>query len=553
MKFLSSLRITTRLAAGFAVVLLLGVAGTAAALWHAREAAEATRRMMDRPLAKERLVSDWNVMTYSAIARTQLIARSSDTQLSTVFADVIADSSKRATASVKQFEGLVDTDAERAMLDQTKSLRAVYQAGKEKVMNAKKAGDAEGGERLYREVFAPAAAAYQAKMNDLLQLQRSEIDASAHAIADANSRANGLMLLLSALLVATGGLLAWAISRSITKPLHDALGVANTVAAGDLTHHFDKDTTSDEIGDLMRSLKGMNDSLRTMVSQVQTGTAAIEQDAERIAAGNLDLSARTEQQAGSLEETASTMEELTSTVRQNADNAQQANQLAQAASEVAARGGDIVGQVVTTMGSIDASSRKIVDIIATIDGIAFQTNILALNAAVEAARAGEQGRGFAVVASEVRNLAQRSAGAAREIKELIGNSVDQVDQGTQLVRKAGETMADVVSSVHRVTDIIAEITSAGREQTAGIDQVNEAIVQIDQVTQQNAALVDDAAQAATALREQVAGLALAASAFKLETGSAAPAARHGNVLALPSRAGKSAAGRSGSGDRVRSA
>jgi methyl-accepting chemotaxis protein len=555
MKFLSSLRITTRLAAGFAVVLLLGVAGTASALWHAHEAAEATRRMMDRPLAKERLVSDWNLMTYSAIARTQLIARSSDNGLSSVFADVIADSSKRATASVKQFEALVDTDAERAMLEQTKALRAVYQAGKEKVMNAKKAGDAEGGERLYRDVFAPAAAAYQGKMADLLQLQVQEIDATAQPIAAANGRSNSLMLLLSALLVASGGLLAWAISRSITKPLHEALQVANTVAAGDLTHRFDQHGASDEIGDLMRSLKGMNDSLRTMVSQVQTGTTAIGLDADRIAAGNVDLSARTEQQAGSLEETASTMEELTSTVRQNADNAQQANQLAQTASEVAARGGDIVGQVVSTMGSIDASSRKIVDIIAVIDGIAFQTNILALNAAVEAARAGEQGRGFAVVASEVRNLAQRSAAAAREIKELIGNSVQQVDQGTQLVRKAGDTMADVVSSVHRVTEIIAEITSAGREQTAGIDQVNEAIVQIDQVTQQNAALVDDAAQAATALRGQVADLALAVAAFRLDADGASGTTpgRHAGALALTSRAGTAPAGRSGSAHRVRSA
>jgi methyl-accepting chemotaxis protein len=271
----------------------------------------------------------------------------------------------------------------------------------------------------------------------------------------------------------------------------------------------------------MRALQDMNDSLAKVVSEVQQGTHSIAGAAAEIATGNLDLSARTEQQAGSLEETASSMEELTSTVRQNAANAAQANQMAQAASSVAARGGDIVGKVVDTMGSIESSSRKIVDIIGVIDGIAFQTNILALNAAVEAARAGEQGRGFAVVASEVRSLAQRSAAAAKEIKTLIGDSVDQVAVGTKLVQHAGETMNEVVTSVARVTDIMAEITTATREQTGGIEQVNEAIVQMDQVTQQNAALVEEAAAAATSMQEQAGHLAQLVSRFQLGLGHVA--------------------------------
>ena len=324
-------------------------------------------------------------------------------------------------------------------------------------------------------------------------------------------------------MVALGSVCAWLITRSITAPLQAAVKVAETVAAGDLRTQFDK-ASGDEIGDLMRALQGMNEALRKVVSEVQTGTNAIATSSGEIAAGNADLSARTEQQASSLEETASSMEELTSTVKQNADNARQANQMAVAASGVAERGGSIVSQVVDTMGAIDTASTKIVDIIGVIDGIAFQTNILAVNAAVEAARAGEQGRGFAVVATEVRSLAQRSAAAAREIKTLIGDSVEQVNNGTRLVQQAGSTMGEVVDSVRRVTDIMAEITAASAEQSMGIDQVNQAIAQMDQVTQQNAALVEEAAAAAESLQEQSGQLAGVVSVFKLDGVQAAHAA-----------------------------
>jgi methyl-accepting chemotaxis protein len=316
-------------------------------------------------------------------------------------------------------------------------------------------------------------------------------------------------------------LVLW-LARNITAPLAYAVGVAKRVAQGDLTARVEV-RSKDETGELIGALKDMNDSLLDIVTRVRAGTDAIATASGEINSGNQDLSARTEQQAGSLEETASSMEELTSTVKQNADNARQASQLAASASETAERGGDVVAQVVTTMGSINESSRKIADIITVIDGIAFQTNILALNAAVEAARAGEQGRGFAVVAGEVRNLAQRSAAAAKEIKGLISDSVEKVEAGSRLVDQAGSTMDDVVGSVRRVTDLIGEIAAASEEQRSGIEQVNQAITQMDQVTQQNAALVEQAAAAADAMQDQAHQLAALVGTF--QTGQTAqPAA-----------------------------
>ena len=515
MHALSHLRIGTRLAAGFALVLLLSVISTSYALYSARVNAEATREMMEKPLAKERLVSDWYVLIYSAIARTSMIARSTDETLSGVFAETIADSTKQGSELLKKIETLLVSEEEKAIFKASIVERVKYQDAKTEVMNARKGGNAALAESTYRDSFAPAATRYQNNVKALLAQQRQAIDATAHAIEAANARSFTLLLLLCALVVLLGSVCAWLITRSITAPLQAAVKVAETVAAGDLRTHFGT-AASDEIGDLMRALHGMNEALRKVVSEVQTGTNAIATASGEIAAGNQDLSARTEQQASSLEETASSMEELTSTVKQNADNARQANQMAVAASSVAERGGDIVSQVVDTMGAIDTASTKIVDIIGVIDGIAFQTNILALNAAVEAARAGEQGRGFAVVATEVRSLAQRSAAAAREIKTLIGDSVEQVNNGTRLVQQAGSTMSEVVDSVRHVTDIMAEITAASAEQSMGIDQVNQAIAQMDQVTQQNAALVEEAAAAAESMQDQAARLAQVAAGFQLE-------------------------------------
>ncbi|PWF48288.1 HAMP domain-containing protein [Massilia glaciei] len=330
-----------------------------------------------------------------------------------------------------------------------------------------------------------------------------------------------LALLGIVLLVAGSAFMVW-LTRSITGPLNEAVGIANTVASGDLTSNI-RPGGSDEIGILLNALKAMHDSLADIVGRVRAGTDAISQASIEIAHGNQDLSSRTEEQASSLEETASSMEQLTSTVRQNGDNASQASKLAAAASAVALRGGDTVSQVIHTMGAINDSSRKIVDIIGVIDGIAFQTNILALNAAVEAARAGEQGRGFAVVAAEVRNLAQRSAAAAKEIKTLIGDSVLQVEAGSKLVDAAGTTMEEVVASVQRVDAIITEISVATGEQNAGIHEISGAIAQLDAVTQQNAALVEEAAAAAESMEHQASSLAHAVSVFKIHADSAAAA------------------------------
>jgi methyl-accepting chemotaxis protein len=520
MKYFSHrMRIGPRLALAFVLVLVLATVATSAALLTARANAQATEQMMALPLAKERLVSDWYVLTYSAIARTSMIARSSDNTLSVAFAKPIADSVVRATEVVKKIEPLLSAPEEKAKLDQVVTLRAKYQALKVKVMDAKKAGDAAAAERLYLDQFEPAAQAYSSGLHDLLDLQRQTIDRMTASIRASYEERARLVVLLNVLLVVLGALAAWLITRSITRPLADAVRVAETVAGGDLTTAFEHDR-KDEFGGLMVSLQAMNDGLVSVVSEVQQGTRAIADASSEIASGNLDLSTRTEQQAGSLEETASSVEELTAAVRNNADNASQANRMAQAASQVAVRGGDIVGKVVDTMGAIDSASRKIVDIIGVIDGIAFQTNILALNAAVEAARAGEQGRGFAVVASEVRNLAQRSATAAKEIKALIGDSVAQVDTGTALVRQAGATIGEVVASVARVTDIMAGITSASHEQRVGIEQVNAAIVHMDQTTQQNAALVEQAAAAAASMQEQAARLEQMVRRFRLAEGSA---------------------------------
>jgi methyl-accepting chemotaxis protein len=514
MNFLSNVRIGMRLAIGFGLVLALTLASAVFALISAKSNAEATRQMMQSPLAKERLISDWYVLTYSAIARTAMIARTTDETLPVTFADVISDSVKKGGETMAKVEALLVTDLEKSTFKSIVELRVKYQAAKDAVQKAKAGGNAAETETAFKEVFQPAAKAYESRVLELLALERKAIDDMSRAIDEANAQSFNLRIALTALTLLLGGVCAFLIARSITRPLGRAVQVAETVASGDLTSRIEVDSR-DETGQLLHALKNMNDSLAQVVGEVRAGTDTIATASGQIAAGNHDLSSRTEEQASSLEQTAASMEELTSTVKQNADNARQANQLAVSASEVAVKGGSVVSQVVDTMGSINASSRKIVDIIGVIDGIAFQTNILALNAAVEAARAGEQGRGFAVVASEVRNLAQRSAAAAKEIKTLIGDSVEKVEEGSKQVAEAGRTMDEIVDSVKRVTDIMGEITAASHEQTQGIEQINQAIAQMDQVTQQNAALVEEASAAAQSLQEQAGSLSQTVSIFKL--------------------------------------
>ncbi len=402
----------------------------------------------------------------------------------------------------------------RNLTDQTKdyieALKLTYQFSM--------AGDFEAAAHNAANNGGPKFAALRTTVFKLLDLQG--VDGSKeYAIAQSTFERISMSLIavmiVGAMLASIFGLL---LLRSIINPLSEAVEIANRVASGDLTNRIEVNSTN-ETGRLMQALKTMNDNLVDLIGKVRMSTESISTATGEIASGNTDLSQRTEEQASSLEETASSMEELTSTVRQNADNARQANQLAAGASEVAVKGGTVVGQVVQTMSSINDSSKKIVEIIGVIDGIAFQTNILALNAAVEAARAGEQGRGFAVVATEVRTLAQRSAAAAKEIKELINDSVTKVEEGTRLVDEAGSTMDEIVSAVKRVTDIMSEISAASQEQSSGIEQVNQAVTQMDEATQQNAALVEEAAAAAESMKEQAHALSQAVTVFKLTQGS----------------------------------
>ncbi len=420
----------------------------------------------------------------------------------------------------KQFQAIIDA-------------RAKFAPGRDQLVSLVKAGNKEYAIILLFQEVRPAQQKFFEELDKLIAYEAELMRISG---ADATETANSsslIMIVLGIIGALISFIAAWLTTRRIVGPINSAVIAARTVASGDLTGDI-KVTSKDEIGQLLQALKDMNDSLVQIVGDVRVGTETIATASAEIAAGNLDLSSRTEHQASSLEETASSMEELTSTVRQNADNARQANQLALSAAEVASKGGAVVAQVVGTMTSINDSSKKIVDIIGVIDGIAFQTNILALNAAVEAARAGEQGRGFAVVATEVRNLAQRSAGAAKEIKELIGDSVMKVDAGAKLVDQAGITMTEIVASVRRVTDIMGEISSASNEQMSGIEQVNEAIAQMDQVTQQNAALVEQASAAATTMQEQTEHLSNVVDVFKIGNGAGnAYGNLHGNVPAAP--------------------
>ncbi|XHS76374.1 methyl-accepting chemotaxis protein [Burkholderiaceae bacterium UC74_6] len=423
------------------------------------------------------------------------------------------------------------TDEEARLFKEFQILRAEYnEKGILGVANAMTSANADAAQKAYTDVVSARAPALEETLRKLLQLQ---VDVGATNFADAQAAsksANWTMVLITLVAIAIGSGLALIIMRSITRPVNRALSLAESVAAGDLTQEVEAEG-ADELADLVRALSLMNVSLVKIVSQVRASSDSIATGSAQIATGNADLSQRTEEQASSLEETAASMEEMNATVKQNADTAQMATQLANSASTVAAKGGEVVGQVVSTMEEITASSRKINDIIGVIDGIAFQTNILALNAAVEAARAGEQGRGFAVVAGEVRSLAQRSAQAAKEIKALIGQSVEKVDTGSRLVGEAGSTMDEIVAQVRRVADLIGEIGAATREQTTGIGQVSEAVTQLDKVTQQNAALVEESAAAAESLKVQAQRMTEVVGVFKLSRSAAAAAPVHASAPA----------------------
>jgi methyl-accepting chemotaxis protein len=435
----------------------------------------------------------------------------------------IDESSGIIAAAIEKLDKTITSDAGRANLKVLAALRQRFTSARDSFLTLAREDKKDEARAFLLATLRPVQMDYFDALDKLIAHQAGQMEDSAQRAAEVAQTTREIVVTLSLAAGAIGVLVGLLATRSITRPLARAVGVARRVAGGDLGSVIEVHS-KDETGQLLQALKDMNTSLRNIVGQVRNGTETIAAASTQIANGNLDLSARTEQQAGALEETASSMEELTSTVKQNGDNAKQANQLAASASGVAVKGGAVMAQVVATMGSIDESSKKIVDIISVIDGIAFQTNILALNAAVEAARAGEQGRGFAVVASEVRALAQRSAGAAKEIKALIDDSVQKVGAGSRLVTEAGNTIDEVVASVQRVTDIMGEISSASHEQQAGIEQINQAVAEMDTVTQQNAALVEEAAAAAGSLQDQASQLAKLVSVFTLGERSAQVAA-----------------------------
>ncbi len=544
---IANLRIGTRLALGFgflclALVFMVGQGVTM--LGRVNEGTDTIVNMrLPRVAMTTRMLGEVNDIS---IALRDLLLSDDGADRAQQIEEVVS-SRKELDTILAQLDGLLVYPQARAVLAQEVQLNARYTQGQQELMRLIASGNAAGARAYMKTTLRPLLADYKAAIDQQIGIQADLAKGTAQDAQAMYARTRTLMIVLGAVILAVACALAWRITASITRPLRRALDVATAVAAGDLTTRVEVDSRC-EVGQLLGALKRMNENLVAIVGTVRDGTEAMSHASDEVAAGNRDLSARTEEQASALEETASSMEELTSTVKQNADNARQANTLAATASGVATRGGEVIEQVVGTMAQIHAASSRIVDIIGVIDGIAFQTNILALNAAVEAARAGEQGRGFAVVAGEVRSLAQRSAAAAREIKALIDDSSDKVEAGSTLVREAGSTMGEIVASVRRVTDILGEITAASQEQSAGIEQINQAILQMDDVTQQNAALVEEAAAASQAMRDQAARLLDAVAVFQIEGGAAAPARMPAAVpVPVPTPVRGAAVGRSRAG------
>jgi len=515
-----SIKIGPRLAGGFSVVLVFSILVAAIGVLRLQQVTSETRAMMDIPLRAERLAAEWNTLLLIAIQRTTTVVKSKDPELEAFLSKEAAASSKGSAETLAQVEKLLSSDEERALFKDVNAHRKAFLSVRDRIYKLKKEGTPEEIVKVFENEYLPVAKSTQDAMRNLLEHERGRIDAFARDVESSSEHGQQLILVLEAFIVVSGVFFAIAITRSITRPIRVALDISRQVAAGDLTVKSGA-AGKDELGELVSSLQGMSDQLHVIVANVRSGSDNIATASGQITTGNLDLSSRTEEQAGSLEETAASVEQLTSSVRQNADNSNQAHALVTSAAEVVGEGGQVMAELTQTMDTINASSRKIVDIISVIDGIAFQTNILALNAAVEAARAGEQGRGFAVVASEVRGLAQRSATAAKEIKVLIGESVDQVDAGSKLVEQASVTMSKVVDSVQRANLLVRDINVASQEQAEGIRQVNQAIGQMDGVTQQNAALVEQAAAAAHSLEEQARHLKRLVSVFKLQPLAAA--------------------------------
>jgi methyl-accepting chemotaxis protein len=540
-----NMKTRTRLLAGFLIVTLLGALGSIIGISKLAQMNENAQHAYQNDLLGISSVKEANIdLVYITRSIRGAILAPNDAERSKSLARV-EDARAKLHVNLDAGRKLFVTDEGKAMFGQLDRMVGDVEEKLGKIRELVGVDTPEGKQAtidyLYAQ-FTPATNLLDDKFTELSHQKERGAAQSAQLATESYVSARRSMTVMAVVALAISAAFALVITRTFTgqlggEPLY-AAQVAGAIAGGDLSTPVR--VADGDSGSLLAGMEKMRASLANLVREVRASTDTIATSAGEISHGNLDLSSRTEQQASSLEETASSMEELTGTVRQNADNARQANVLAASASEVAKRGGVVVSQVVDTMNSINESSKRIVDIISVIDGIAFQTNILALNAAVEAARAGEQGRGFAVVASEVRNLAQRSAAAAKEIKALIGDSVSKVDSGGKLVEQAGATMGEIVQSITRVTDIMSEIASASQEQSSGIEQVNEAISQMDQVTQQNAALVEEAAAAATSMQEQAAALAQLVGTFRLEEGMQAAAPRVA-ARSAPARVAKPAA------------
>ena len=518
----TGLTIKAKIGLGFATILSMFAVVTAIGISRVNAISDSLTHIGDINSVKQRYAINFRGSVHDrAISLRDVVVVESPAELKEALADIArlsADYEKSAVLLDKMFHEVPDISPdERAILTSIKEIEARTLPLIQKVVTLREAGDTAQAMQLMLSDARPSFVTWLARINKFIDLQEAKNNAASTGARAMASGFQTFMLIMCMAALIVGAVIAWLVIKTIRRALGgeptEASAIAKSIAEGDLTVPITLD--KNDSSSVIFTMKQMRDSLVTIVTQVRTSTDNIATVSGQIASGNMDLSSRTEQQGSALEKTAASMEEFTSTVKQNADNARQANRLAASASDIAVKGGEAVTEVVNTMEGINEASKKIVDIISVIDGIAFQTNILALNAAVEAARAGEQGRGFAVVATEVRSLAQRSAAAAKEIKTLIGDSVEKVESGSKLVEEAGNTMSQVVESVKRVTDIMAEITAASQEQASGIEQVNQAVAQMDEVTQQNTSLVEEAAAASQSMQDEATNLAQTVRVFKL--------------------------------------
>ena len=519
-----NLKIGTRLALGFGLIIILLLIMSGIGAWRMIDSQQANDNLEERQTANS-LILQWARQVEVNANQALAAANLTNPDVLAVFKKGMDASDKQAADIRSKIEAMITSPEAKALYASTMKVRDTYIQGRTQAFKDLDNGDYAKADTFFNQEMPKITARYIAEIDKLSQFQGDFVSRLFNESEQASKLGLSILAVATLLALILGPLFAWRVTRSITAPLRHAVELAGSVARRDLSRDI-QPQGKDEVTSLEQALRNMGHDLRNAVSEIRGGSDAIASASAQISAGNLDLSSRTEQQASSLAETAATMEEITATVRQNADNAQQANTLAASAAKTATDGGAIVAELVSTMGEINTKSQQVADIIGVIDSIAFQTNILALNAAVEAARAGEQGRGFAVVASEVRALAQRSAGAAKEIKGLIDTSVESTAKGNEQASRAGATMQDIVDSINRVTDIMGEISAASREQTTGIEEINSAVTQMDDVTRQNASLVEESAAAASSLQEQADTLVDLVAFFHLDSSEHPDARRH---------------------------